>query len=317
MMRQSKTGGCASRRREPVRPQVDPTGLICDGRILVGLPVNFHVNRRCNAACRFCFAPFPEGPDHLAVGDALRVVGCLRRAGAEKITFAGGEPTLLPYLGALLDYAKAIGFVTGLVTNGARLGPVLEGHGHAIDWIALSIDSGDEATQAAIGRGPCGHVSRGIRLAERCHAMGIRVKMNTVVTAMTWHEDMSAVVRAARPERWKLFQVLRVVGQNDGRVEPLLITAQQFEAFVCRHRHLAGEGIRLVPEDNEAMIDSYVMVDPMGRFFGNTGGVLRTSRPILDAGVEGALREIGFDPMKLDSRGGRYDWASVERRSAA
>lgn len=317
MLRQNSTGGCASRRNELVRRQFCNADDSNGRRHLVGLPVNFHVNRRCNAACRFCFATFEGGPDHLPLQDALRVVGCLRSAGAEKITFAGGEPTLLPYLGKLLDYAKAIGFVTGLVTNGARLGPVLEAHGHTIDWVALSTDSGDESTQAALGRGRFGHVARAILLARRCHAMGIRVKMNTVVTALTWQEDMSEVLRAVRPERWKVFQVLRVVGQNDGRVEPLLITSQQFEAFVRRHRHLMGEGIRLLPEDNEAMIDSYVMVDPMGRFFGNTDGIHRTSRPIVEVGVEEALREIGFDRMKLDSRGGRYDWGSVERRSAA
>lgn len=317
MMQQMKTGDCVSRRGELVRPQAHNTERTVGGRPFAGLPVNFHVNRQCNAACKFCFAPFPGGPDHLPVGDALRVVGCLRSAGAEKITFAGGEPTLFPHLGELLVYAKAIGFVTGVVTNGARLGPVLDAHGHTIDWVALSVDSGDEAVQAALGRGPHGHVSRAVALAERCHALGIRVKMNTVVTALTWRENMSAVVRAVHPERWKVFQVLRVVGQNDGRVEPLLITAKQFEAFVARHRHLTGEGIRLVSEDNQAMIDSYVMVDPQGRFFGNTGGVHRTSQPILMVGVEGALREIGFDPMKLDSRGGRYEWGSVERRSAA
>jgi radical S-adenosyl methionine domain-containing protein 2 len=288
-----------------------------ESRPLAGLPVNFHVTPRCNAACRFCFATFKDGPDHLPLQDARRVVDCLRSAGAEKITFAGGEPTLLPYLGELLDYAKSIGFVTGVVTNGARLDALLDAYGHAIDWVALSIDSGDDAVQTALGRGRGRHVARAILLARRCHAMGIRVKMNTVVTALTWQEDMSEVVRAVRPERWKVFQVLRVVGQNDGRVELLLITPQQFEAFVRRHRHLMGDGICLVPEDNEAMIDSYVMVDPMGRFFGNTDGIHKTSRPIVEAGVEEALREIGFDPMKLDSRGGRYDWGSVERRSAA
>lgn len=317
MKQHSKTGGCVSRRGALVRLQDDDTVLFCDGRPLAGLPVNFHVNRRCNAACRFCFASFAEGPDHLPPEDALRVVDRLREAGAEKITFAGGEPTLLPHLGELLAHSKAIGFTTGIVTNGARLGPVLEASGRAIDWVALSIDSGDDAVQAALGRGRGGHLARATDLAWRCHALGIRVKMNTVVTALTWQEDMSPVVRAVAPERWKVFQVLRVVGQNDGRVEPLLIGAQQFEAFVRRHRHLTGEGFRLVPEDNQAMIDSYVMVDPLGRFFGNTGGVHRTSRPILEVGVEGALREIGFDPMKLDSRGGRYEWGSVERRSAA
>ena len=207
--------------------------------------------------------------------------------------------------------------MTGVVTNGARLGALIGTHGGAIDWVALSIDSGDDGIQADLGRGRGDHVARVIALADRCHATGIRVKMNTVVTALTWTEDMCALVRRVAPERWKVFQVLRVVGQNDGRVEPLLISAAQFAEFVARHAHLSAEGYRVVAEDNAAMIDSYVMVDPMGRFFGNTGGIHRTSRSILDVGVEAALAETRFDATKFEARGGRYEWGAVERQSAA
>jgi len=287
------------------------------GRSLADLPVNFRVNRRCNAACKFCFSAFVDGPDHLPPGDAARVVELLREAGAGKITFAGGEPTLLPHLGDLLRCARAVGFVTGVVTNGARLAALVDTHGDAIDWVALSLDSGDDRVQAELGRGPLGHVGRTIALADRCHAAAIRVKMNTVVTDLTRNEDMTALVRRVGPERWKILQVLRVAGQNDGRVEPLLISEVQFAAFVARHRPLARDGIRVAAEDNDAMIDSYVMVDPSGRFFGNTDGVHRMSRSILQVGVAAALAELSFDPRKLDRRGGRYDWGRGASRTAA
>jgi radical S-adenosyl methionine domain-containing protein 2 len=253
----------------------------------------------------------------LTAGDAVRVLDRLRAAGFEKITFAGGEPTLHAHIGALIDHAKNLGFVTGIVTNGARLDALLDAHGHRLDWVALSIDSADERIQAELGRGNGGHIERAIRHADRCHAAGIRVKMNTVVTALTWEEDMTDLVRRVAPERWKVFQVLRVVGQNDGRVEPLLITHAQFETFVARHAHLAADGFPPVFEANDAMIDSYVMVDPLGRFFGNTGGVHRTSRPILTVGVGAALAEVQFDETKLDARGGRYEWGALDRRSSA
>ncbi len=54
------------------------------------------------------------------------------------------------------------------------------------------------------------------------------MKLNTVVTALNCREDMSAFVLRFQPERWKVFQVLPMAGQNDGDVEPLLIDDDSF-----------------------------------------------------------------------------------------
>ena len=43
---------------------------------------------------------------------------------------------------------------------------------------------------------------------------------------------MTEFILEARPERWKLFQVLPVRGQNDGAVDPHLVTADEFEHYV-------------------------------------------------------------------------------------
>ena len=147
-------------------------------------------------------------------------------------------------------------------------------------------------------------------MAGHGRSTGLRaaIKLNTVVTSLTAHEDMSDFVRAVAPERWKIFQVLPVEGQNDGSVEPLLIDDAAFRAFVARHARLEADGVTLVPEDNDGMTDSYAMIDPLGRFFGNSGGKACNSEPILDIGVARALAQVGFDVEKLVERGGHYDW---------
>jgi radical S-adenosyl methionine domain-containing protein 2 len=307
-MLHSKTGGYASRRGAPVRPDVDTKISAESSGETTPISINFHLFKPCDARCDFCFATFRDVRGRLTTADALRVIDELRAVGGQKITFAGGEPTLHPDIGEIVEHAKKVGFVTGVVTNGSRLSNLIDNHGDALDWAALSVDSGCEETQAALGRGRGGHVQRSVDLADRCRERGIRVKLNTVVTALNWHEDMSGLVRRIAPERWKVFQVLRVVGQNDGRVEPLLITPEQFRAFVLRHAHLEAEGYVAIAEDNDAMTDSYVMVDPLGCFFGNTGGVHRTSPPILDVGVSAALAAVRFDEAKFEARGGRYAW---------
>jgi len=119
---------------------------------------------------------------------------------------------------------------------------------------------------------------------------------------------LSAFLRRTRPERWKVFQVLKVVGQNDGSVEDLLVDDEAFEAFVARHAYLADEGFGPVAESNDAMVDSYVMIDPLGRCYGDTDGIHRESAPILEVGIEEALRQVGFRLEKLVQRGGVYAW---------
>ena len=272
------------------------------------ISINFHLYKPCDARCTFCFATFRDVEGHLRLDDARRLLDALRAAGGEKITFAGGEPTLHPHLGELLVHAKELGFVTSIVTNGSRLAPLLDGHAAELDWVALSVDSAVERVQRRLGRGHGDHVARVCVLAARCHAVSVHLKLNTVVTALNCDEDMRALVRELRPERWKVFQVLRVEGQNDGRVEPLLVSRERFETFVRHHVSLTAEGIVVVAEDNDAMEDSYVMIDPLGRFYGNHGGRHVVSAPILSVGVTRALAQVGYAAEKFAARGGRYAW---------
>lgn len=276
--------------------------------LLRPVAVNYHLLRACNLRCSFCFATFRDVDGQLAFDDARRVIDALADAGAEKLNFAGGEPTLYPRLGELLAFAKSRRLTTSIVTNGARLSALLDAHAGVLDWVGLSVDSSDEEVQRRLGRGDGGHVAASINLSERCRALGVRVKLNTVVTARTWDEDMAPLVRRVRPERWKVFQVLAMDGQNDGKVTPLLVTNAQFQTFLSRHAHLVAEGLGPVAEDNDAMRGSYVMVDPLGRFFGNATGAHVYSRPILQVGVRAALAEVGFSQAKFEARGGRYLW---------
>ncbi len=276
--------------------------------------VNFHIWKPCNEACKFCFATFGDVPGHLTSADAVRVVRLLRESGCEKINFAGGEPTLCPYLVPVLAEARRLGFVTSIISNGARLRELIEEHAAELDWVGLSVDTAREDVQAALGRGKGSHVRQSIGLFDLAHAYGIRTKLNTVVTALSWEEDMSSFVRRVQPARWKVFQVLPLAGQNDGLVEPLLITPQQFCAFVERHAPLCAEGLGPVMEDNDAMMSSYVMVDPLGRFYGNAAGRYVYSDPILSVGVAVALAQVGWQPDRFVDRGGAYDWSARRER---
>ena len=71
--------------------------------------VNYHLFKPCDAACHFCFATFRDVDGHLSLDEAQRLITLLREAGAEKLNFAGGEPTLHPHIGALLHRQPSLG----------------------------------------------------------------------------------------------------------------------------------------------------------------------------------------------------------------
>ncbi|HET9625688.1 MAG TPA: viperin family antiviral radical SAM protein [Kofleriaceae bacterium] len=266
--------------------------------------VNFHLWKYCNYKCRFCFATFEDVPGRLQRDDALKVIDALGAHGCGKITFVGGEPTLCPFLPDLVERAHALDITTCVVSNGAKLAPLIEHHARALDWIGLSIDSCDEATSRQLGRGTGEHIARSIELADLARGRGIRLKLNTVVTARNHHEDMTDLVRRIGPERWKVFQVLPIRGQNDG-IDDLLVTGAQFTAYLDRHR---ARGLDPIAEDNEAMTGSYIMIDPMARFFDNVEGRLVYGRSILDVGVADAFESVRWERKRMIDRGGIYPW---------
>ena len=280
--------------------------------------VNFHLWQPCNMRCGFCFARFldvkegilPKG--HLNREDCLKVVGLLAQADFDKINFAGGEPTLCPWLHELIRIAKDKGMTTSVVTNGTKIThewlDAVAGH---LDWIALSIDTVNPATLARTGRTTVsGALTEQdyLSVIDLIRQRGIRLKINTVVTADTWQEDFAGFIRAASPERWKILRALPVEGQNDDGIERHAIAQSQFQAYVDRNSRVAEHGIVVVPEDNDMMRGSYVMVDPAGRFFDNVQGGHSYSKPILEVGVAAAITEVAGNPDLFIQRGGLYEW---------
>lgn len=146
-----------------------------------------------------------------------------------------------------------------------------------------------------------------VNRANLIRSTGIRLKVNTVVTSANMLDDLTVHLIQLKPERWKVFQALPVVGQNDCDIEELLVTKKQFDQFVARHSHL-NEFFPIVTESNTDMRGSYVMIDPAGRFYDSMLGRYTYSKAILDVGVEEALSGIITDVSRFRKRGGYYDW---------
>ena len=244
--------------------------------------VNYHLWKPCNMHCGFCFATFQDIPTatlpagHLGREGCLSVVEALGKAGFRKINFAGGEPTLCPWLPDLLRRAKALGLTTSVVTNGSRVTKNwLAAVGGGLDWTALSVDSVHPDTLRRTGRTtPSGPMTEEdyLTVIALLQEHDVRVKVNTVVTRQNLAEDLTGFIVAAYPERWKLLQALPVEGQNDPALPEFTVTPEEFDAYVRHSRRVEAFGVTVVPEPNDLMRGSYVMVDPAGRFFDNASG---------------------------------------------
>ena len=287
----------------------------------IPVAVNWHFWPWCNYGCKFCFARFEDIPraDTLAKEEALLVPSMLANAGATKITFVGGEPTLCPYLGELLAASKDAGLTTCIVSNGTGLTEeFLIEYNHLIDWVGISIDASSDEIHAKIGRGlrsevanqTSNHLKLTKKVWENCRKFGIKMKLNTVVCRENLNDDMTQLVLDLRPDRWKIFQVLPVEGQNDGDVDDLLLKKGEFEGWINRHSWVQNEGISFVPESNELMRGSYAMLDALGRFYTNINGGHKYTSSIIEAGVNEAWKENDFIEERFHERGGIYDWDS-------
>ena len=291
--------------------------------------VNLHNLIPCNYKCGFCYAGFASAKrSHIPqseLHEIIRQIGSLPRpngVGARKVTFAGGEPLLSPTAIDDIAFARTQGLVTSLVTNGSLLTEEkIRQLATVLDWLTISIDSLDADTNRRIGR-----AARGITLSaddylakiQRAQALGIRVKLNTVVNQANAAEDFSAFIRVARPRRWKLFQATRIVEENGEDFDRWAINDATFRAFVARHANLSHEGVVVVPETQADIYGTYAMVGPNGCFFDNSLGTYRYSRPIVSVGIEAAWSEITFSPDRFHARLGDYDFATgLNRKEVA
>ena len=297
------------------------------------IAVNWHLEAYCNYACSFCYAPLTEQRlmPRLSEEGGVSMIEDLSSSGVEKINFVGGEPMLHSHLKAWIVIAKSCGLTTSIVSNGTRMteGWLTKMRPH-LDWLGLSIDASNDEMHALMGRGLKGEIAAGVsRHLERskevwqiARGLSYGLKLNTVVTSVNLDDDMSELIGFLKPHRWKVFRVLRIKGENDARVEPLLISQGQFEEYMGRHRRSLQdlEGTQIVAEDNEDMLGTYAMIDPQGMVYTNLCGRYHYSKQsAVDIGFSAAWAQVmdGFSQPRFRERGGKWNWSRNDNGNGA
>jgi organic radical activating enzyme len=168
--------------------------------------VNFHLVKHCPMACNFCYARFDDvirdtkvSTLGLPTEQARKVVAELAGLGFEKINFAGGEPLLRKDLPELIRYAKSLGLVTSIISNGQLITAdwIKAVYGH-LDQIGISVDSALPERRVLMGRAIKGKSLSNADYLDRATLIRmahISLKINSVVTAQNFDEDMNAFIQ--------------------------------------------------------------------------------------------------------------------------
>lgn len=286
------------------------------------LVINWHLTEACNFACRYCYAKWhSDGTSreliHDPVASAELVNEIFRqfaptprnhaRLGMEwnslRLSLAGGEPLLYDReIIRIAAQAKSVGFKVSIISNGSRLTqPLMAELAPHLSVLGLSLDSANSETNREIGRADrCSHIlglDELVATVQHGRTLNphLRLKINTVVNALNFTEDMNRLIRQLNPKKWKILRMLPMVTRD------LSIADHEFAQFLDCHaalRHLISA------EDNNDMVESYIMIDPRGRFFQNSlsDGGYRYSAPILDVGSDVAFGQINWRAEKFQAR---------------
>lgn len=290
------------------------------------LVINWHVTEVCNYSCQYCYAKWEKQGTEL-IQDNEKTRQLLERVyqyfneykaangfayDSIRLNLAGGEPLLYPgKVLRIIKQAHQIGFKTSIITNGSRLDePLMRALAPYLSVLGISLDSLKMKPNQEIGRADrhgrvinIGKLVEAIKLGRQLNP-SLLLKINTVVNSINWRDDMNPSIFHFSPDKWKIFRMLPTV------TDALSTSADEFDAFVERHRSL--EKVIQV-ENNADMTESYIMIDPHGRFFQNADGKkgYQYSQPILEVGADAAFSQVTWLSNKFCTR-----YSHEQRRAA-
>ena len=161
---------------QPTRagPRVDPPGPV----------VIWNLIRRCNLTCKHCYSISADVDfaGELSTAEVFSVMDDLKAFRVPVLILSGGEPLLRPDLFEVAARSKAMGFYTGLSTNGTLIDAALADRIASIgfDYVGISLD-GLRATHDRFRRKE-GAFEASLGALRLCRDRGIKVGMRFTMT---------------------------------------------------------------------------------------------------------------------------------------
>ncbi len=272
------------------------------------LVINWHLLEPCQLKCSYCYAQWTSLKDSpLIFKDQekskalIKEIASLANERSVRLSFAGGEPLLDKHISQKIKWAKEESLEVSIITNGAMLPRrITENDLQNLYMLGVSIDSFNEERNISIGRstlsGRVPDYDRIVSYLQKARKINpsIKIKINTVVNRFNFDDDMSEEIEKIRPDKWKVLRVLPATPKSKEQI----ISDEQYEKFRLTHKHIPYAQF----EDNDDMFNSYLMIDPYGRFFFNVDGTYGYSSPILEVGITAAWKQVQFNHEKFIQR---------------
>ena len=216
----------------------------------------------CNLHCSYCLrddeALYQTRARFFPTDLLQRILREAREAAAvSHVSFTGGEPTLHPRFGEILETVAAEGMRASFVTNGwhfDRVWPVLDSHRSAVSLVSFSVDG---ATREAHDRWRGeGSFDRVIRAFTRCRMGQIPFAVKSVIRRDTVPQIQEIALLAARMDAEAL---------HFSHVLPTSGSVEAESAMSLEERAHAEEEIALVRRILKMPVSldvGYVNIDP-------------------------------------------------------
>ena len=201
---------------------------------------------KCQNDCGHCYNQTKEKPE-LSREEWMEVLSRLWKLGVPHVVFTGGEPTLQPFLKDLIARAQEIGQVSGLITNGRRLGEAgfLKGLVDAgLDHVQITILSHRESVHDRL-TGKAGSWKETVEGIKAAVKQKLYVSTNTTLMGSNLDEmeDTLRFVAGLGVKNVSFNGVIRA-GKGTG---PEALELSRVEKALDRLRKVSGElGVKMV-----------------------------------------------------------------------
>ena len=158
------------------------------GRSLVpGKPhhAQWLVTRKCNYRCVGCNVWKEQDQRELSTEEMIKGLDILRKMGIMELVLSGGDPLLRDDIGEILDHSSKH-FVTTVYDNGSMAAKKVDCLRN-VDFVAISIDSLDEAKNDAIKAVP-GSLKAALNSVETLQKEGIKVAVTPTISQKNLYE---------------------------------------------------------------------------------------------------------------------------------
>lgn len=228
----------------------------------------WNITKECNDNCLFCYRD--KNSNDLDVADQRLIIDKIASLKIVKLTFAGGEPLLLPNILELIQYAKEKGIAVSLTTNGILLKDnVLDFCLKNLDWLTLSLDGVTEDVQINMSRNR-NHVKRIFDIFKAINSSPntlCKIKINTLVSSVNkeFITDIVDFIISNPIHRWKLFQFVPLRGTAKINSSQFFISDEDFYATVEKVRKKMGKKADLLSiSDRNNIENAYFVIFPNG-----------------------------------------------------